>query len=68
VDYRRKRGEHTPIHINGAIVEWVESFMFLGVHITKELTWFTHMPRRLKRFSICPRSSKSSTAATSRAT
>jgi hypothetical protein len=36
VDYRRKRGEHAPIHIEGAVVEWVESFKFLGIHITKD--------------------------------
>jgi hypothetical protein len=36
VHYRRKRGEHAPIN-DGAVVEWVESFKFLGVHITKDL-------------------------------
>jgi hypothetical protein len=35
VDYRKRRTEHTPILINGAVVELVESFKFLGVHITK---------------------------------
>jgi hypothetical protein len=42
VDCRRKRGEHAPIHIDRAIVERVESFKFLGVHITKDLTWSKH--------------------------
>jgi hypothetical protein len=42
VDYRRKRGEHAPIHINRAVVERVESFKLLGIHITKDLTWSTH--------------------------
>jgi hypothetical protein len=37
VDYRRKRGEHAPIHIDGAVVERV-----LGIHITKDLTWSTY--------------------------
>jgi hypothetical protein len=38
VDYRKGRAEHAPIHINTsrAEVEQVESFKFLGVHITKE--------------------------------
>ena len=29
---------HTPINIDGAVVEWVESFKFLGVHIPNELS------------------------------
>ena len=39
VDYRKKRA---PILINGAAVEQVESFKFLGVHITIKLTWSKH--------------------------
>ena len=41
VDYRKRRSEHAPIHINGAVVERVESFKFLSVHIIKKLTWST---------------------------
>jgi hypothetical protein len=41
MDCRRERGEHAPI--NKAVVEWFESFRFLGVHITKDLTWSTHI-------------------------
>ena len=37
VAYRRKRGEHTLIHINRVVVEWVKSFKFFGIHISKEL-------------------------------
>ena len=37
-DYRIRRTEHAPILINGAVVEQVESFKFLGVHITNKLT------------------------------
>jgi hypothetical protein len=67
VDYRKRRAEHTFVHIDGAIVERVESFEFLSVHITKELTWSTHTHtivkrarqrlfplRRLKRFGKGP--------------
>ena len=43
-DYRRRRTEHTSILIDGAVVEQVESFKFLGVHITNELSRF---PRQL---------------------
>jgi hypothetical protein len=37
VDYRKRRTEHTPIPINGAVVEQVESFKFLTVHINNKL-------------------------------
>jgi hypothetical protein len=36
VDYRKRRTAHTPILIDRAVVEQVESFKFLGVHITKQ--------------------------------
>jgi hypothetical protein len=39
VDYKKRRAEHAPIHINGAVVERVWSFTFLGVHITNKLSW-----------------------------
>jgi hypothetical protein len=38
VDYRKRRA----ILIDGAVVEQVESFRFLGVHITNKLTWSKH--------------------------
>ena len=43
VDHRKKRTEHGPIFIDGAAVEQVESFKFLGVHITNKLTWSKHI-------------------------
>ena len=49
VDYRKRRTEHAPILINGAVVEQVESFMFLGVHITNKLTWSKHTKTVVKR-------------------
>jgi hypothetical protein len=65
VDYRKWGSEHAPIHIDRAVVEWVESFKFLCVHITKDLSWSKHttntvlkraqkrlfLLRRLKRFA-----------------
>ena len=41
VDYRgeKKRTEHTPILIDGAVEEQVESFKFLGVLINIKLEW-----------------------------
>ena len=67
VDYRNRRTEHAPILIDGAVVEQVESFKFLGVRITNELSWSEHTKTvvkraqqnifplwRLKRFGIGP--------------
>jgi hypothetical protein len=60
VDYRNR-----PPLTDGAVVEQVESFKFLGVHITNKLTWSKHTKtvvkrerqslfplRRLKRFGM----------------
>jgi hypothetical protein len=49
VDYRKKRTEHGPILIDGAAVEQVESFKFLGVHITNKLTWSKHIMTVVKQ-------------------
>ena len=49
VDYRKMRPEHDPIDIDGAIVEQVESFKFLGVHITSKLPWSKHIKTVVKR-------------------
>ena len=42
VDYRRRSTEHAPILIDRAVVEQVESFKFLGVHINNKLEWSKH--------------------------
>jgi hypothetical protein len=49
VDYRKRSTEHVPILINGAVVEQVESFKFLGVHITIKLPWSKHTKTVIKR-------------------
>ena len=67
MDYRKRRAKHTPVHIDRAAVEQVESFRFLDVHITNKLTWSKHTKtvvkrarqnlfplRRLKRFGMGP--------------
>ena len=67
VDYRKRRTKHAPIFMDGAVVEQVESFKFLGIHITNKLTWSKHTKpvvkrerqnlfplRRLKRFGMGP--------------
>ncbi|KAM9528748.1 uncharacterized protein ACWYII_041326 [Salvelinus alpinus] len=48
VDYRKRKTEDS-ILINGAVVEQVESFQFLGVHITNKLSWSKHTKTVVKR-------------------
>ena len=38
-----------PILIDGAVVEQVESFKFLAVHITNKLIWSKHTETVVKR-------------------
>jgi hypothetical protein len=49
VDYRKRWAKQAPINIDGPVVEQVESFQFLGVHITNELSWSKHTKTVLKR-------------------
>ena len=49
VDYRKKRTERAPILIDGAAVEQVESFKFLGVTINIKLEWSKHTKTVVKR-------------------
>ena len=65
--YKKRRTEYAPILIEGAVVEQIGSFKFLGVHTTNKLTWSKHTKtvvkrsrqnlfslRRLKRFDMGP--------------
>ncbi len=49
VDFRRQSREHTPITIDNTPVERVNSFKFLNVHITEDLTWSAHTDAVLKK-------------------
>ena len=49
VDYRKMRAEHAPSHIDRAVVKLVESFKFLGVHITIKLSWSKHIKTVMKK-------------------
>jgi hypothetical protein len=49
VDLRKQQREHPPIHIDGTVVEKVESFKFLGVYITDKLKWSTHTDSVVKK-------------------
>ena len=80
VDYKKRRAEQAPINIDRAEVEQVESSKILGVHITNKLSWSKHTNTIVKRaqqnlspsgdwqyLAWVPKSSKTSTAAPSRA-
>jgi hypothetical protein len=62
-DYRKRGAKHVPIQINMAVMEWVESFKILGVHMTNDLSWFEHT----NTGGWALRSSQSSTATSLRA-
>ncbi len=49
MDFRRQSREHTHITIDKTPVERVNSFKFLGVHITEDLTWSAHTDAVLKK-------------------
>ena len=49
VDFRKRRAKQAPINIDGAVVEWVESFKFLIVHISNKLSWYKHTKTIVKR-------------------
>ena len=49
VDFRRKRQIQHPISIIGSAVEKVDSIKFLGVHITRDLTWEEHTNQEVKK-------------------
>ena len=44
MDYRKRRAKQAPVN-----VERVESFKFLGDHITNELSWSKHTKTVVKR-------------------
>ena len=49
VHSRKKRTDHAPILIDGAVVVQVESLKFLAVHTTNKLTWSKHTKIVVKR-------------------
>ena len=49
VDYSKRWAEQAPINIDGAVEEQVESFKFLGIHITNKLSWSKHTKKVVKR-------------------
>ena len=71
VDFKKQQREQLPIHVDGTVVEKLESFKFLHVHITDKLKWSTHTDsvvkkalqrlfnlKRLKKFGLSPKTHK----------
>ncbi len=63
VDFRkRQQRPYTPLMISGTPVERVSSFKYLGVNISEDLTWTTHIQtqvkkarqRQLRKFRVSP--------------
>ena len=50
VDFRKKKAKtHTPVYISGAEVEQVNSFRFLGINITENLSWTSRISTLVKK-------------------
>ncbi len=50
VDFRKRQQQpYTPLMISGTPVERVSSFKYLGVNISKDLTWTTHIQTQVKK-------------------
>ncbi len=45
----RQQRPYTPLMINGTPVERVSSFKYLGVNISEDLTWTTHIQTQVKK-------------------
>ncbi len=50
VDFRRRQQRpYTPLMISGTPVERASSFKYLGVNISEDLTWTTHIQTQVKK-------------------
>ena len=49
MDYRKGKAKYVLIHIDGAVMETVESFKFFCVHNTKDLSWSKHNNKVVKK-------------------
>ena len=49
MDFRRKKTDMEPLHINGECVERVPVFKFLGIHITVDLSWTINTNHMVKK-------------------
>ncbi len=46
---KRQQRPYTPLKISGTPVERVSSFKYLGVNISEDLTWTTHIQTQVKK-------------------
>eukprot|EP00061_Rhincodon_typus_P012824 g38805.t1 len=52
IDFRKRSGWLTPVCINGAEVEMVETVKFLGVMTINNLSWPTHVNVMVKKAQL----------------
>eukprot|EP00061_Rhincodon_typus_P001952 g16236.t1 len=53
INFRKKGGEHAPIYINGIEVDRVKNIRFLGVTITDDLSYTSHVNTSVKKAQQC---------------
>ena len=46
---KKEAKTHIPVYISGAEVEQVNSFKFLGISITENLSWTSHISTLVKK-------------------
>eukprot|EP00061_Rhincodon_typus_P014731 g41969.t1 len=49
IDFMKKGGKHAPSYINGTEIDRVKSIKFLGVTITDNLSWTSHVDATVKK-------------------
>lgn len=49
IDFRRNKPTHTPVYINNSAVEIVNTFKFLGIHISDSFSWSFHITCAIKK-------------------
>ena len=49
IDFKKNKPTHTPVYINNSPVEIVNTFKFLGIHISDSLSWSFHISCAIKK-------------------
>lgn len=51
-DFRKGVGGHTPLFINGHMVDRVSSFDFLNVHMSEDVSWTANTTALIKKAQL----------------
>lgn len=49
VDFRQQKFPHRPVEIGGQIIETVQSYKYLGMHLSHKLDWSVHTDAAYKK-------------------